>query len=337
MSELQTAAPPAHRVGWGWRWALSWALVGSALMGCSEPPPEHWSGYVEGEWVYIAAPIAGQLDQLKVRAGDRVAPGDALFALDARAELAAQAEATARWQAAQAQAANAGKGRRTDELAASRAQLAQAQAAAQLAEAAWVRQRELVGKGFVSQAGLDSARAALEQARGRVGELQANLRVAVLPARSDEQAAAQAQAEAQGQVLQQAQWRLAQKQQNAPVKGQVAEVFYAQGEYVQAGQPVVSLLPVGAVKARFYVREDEVATLAVGQAVSLSCDGCGPPMPAKVSRIATGPEFTPPVIYSNAQRARLVFMVEAQPSAEDALRLHPGQPLDVQRAPGDSQ
>ena len=304
------------------------ALV-MGLVGCSEPAATGWSGYAEAEWVYIAAPTGGQLNQLRVKAGDRVNRGDPLFALDAQAELAAQAEASARWVAAQAQADDTDKAKRPDELAVTRAQLAQAKAAEGLATTAWVRQNELVGKGFVSKASLDSAKAALDQAQARVAEVSASLRVGLQPARSDQRDAARAQAEALNQALKQAEWRLGQKQQHAPLSAKVAETFFSEGEYVAPGQPVVSLLAPGAVKARFYVREDEVAAMALGQSVSLSCDGCGEPIPATVSHIATGPEFTPPVIYSNAQRAKLVFLVEAKPSDEGSRRLHPGQPLDV--------
>jgi HlyD family secretion protein len=109
----------------------------------------------------------------------------------------------------------------------------------------------------------------------------------------------------------------------------VADTYFRAGEWVPAGAPVVSLLPEGATKARFFVPETEVASLAAGQAVGLSCDGCGAPIPARITRIATQAEYTPPVIYSNAQRAKLVFMVEALPVAAEARRLRPGQPLDV--------
>ena len=312
--------------------ALTGLLVALGLAGCSEAPPPAWSGYAEGDYIYLSVPIGGQLDQLAVRAGDRVERGDPLFALDARAELAARDEARARLAAAEAQAVDATKGRRIEELAVSRAQLAQAQAAAALAQTAWQRQRELVAQGFVSASAADQARFALDQARARVAELQANVRVAALPARSDARAAAQAQVEAQSEVVRQTEWRLTQKQQQAPALAQVSEVFFRVGEYVMPGQPVLSLLPPGGIKARFYVREDEVASLALGQWVSVSCDGCGQAVPAQVSRIASGPEFTPPVIYSNAQRAKLVYLVEALPSPTDSKRLHPGQPLDVKRS-----
>ena len=89
------------------------------------------------------------------------------------------------------------------------------------------------------------------------------------------------------------------------------------------------MLPPGAVKARFFVPETELGALKLGQNVELRCDGCGAPIAARIDFIATRAEYTPPVIYSNAQRARLVFMVEARPDAKDGARLKPGQPVDV--------
>ena len=66
--------------------------------------------------------------------------------------------------------------------------------------------------------------------------------------------------------------------------------------------------------------------------MTLHCDGCGAPIPARIDFIATQAEYTPPVIYSNSQRSRLVFMVEARPDPQDGARLKPGLPVDVRRA-----
>jgi HlyD family secretion protein len=139
-------------------------------------------------------------------------------------------------------------------------------------------------------------------------------------------------ADAATQALRQQQWRERQMRQVAPAAGRVADTYYRPGEWVSAGSPVVSLLPDGATKARFFVPEAEVGALAPGQGVTIHCDGCGTAIAARITRIATQAEYTPPVIYSNAQRAKLVFMVEARPNVADARRLKPGQPLDVRRA-----
>jgi HlyD family secretion protein len=205
-------------------------------------------------------------------------------------------------------------------------------AQAVLATSELARTQQLVSQGFLSPSKLDDARAASRQADARVAELNAALRVARLPSRNDERAAADALADAARAALAQQQWREQQTQQRAPAEAQVADTFYRVGEWVNAGQPVVSLLPATAIKARFFVPEAELGTLKVGQNVELRCDGCGAPLPARIDFIATRAEYTPPVIYSNAQRARLVFMVEARPAASDAARLKPGQPLDVRSA-----
>ncbi len=313
--------------------ALGALALLSLLSACKAPADSGWSGYAEGDYVYIAAPVAGTLKTLSVQAGQQVAAGAPLFALDAVPEQAARAEADARVLAAQAQAENTTKGRRADELSVVRAQLDQARAVAARAETEWQRQKALVDQNFISQSRLDDATTARTQARDRVAELEASLRVASLPARIDERASAQAQVDVAKQARQQLVWREQQTLQAAPAAGLVADTFWRVGEYVPAGQPVLSLLPPEARKARFYVPEAELGALKIGQAVSLHCDGCGASIAAQISHIATQPEYTPPVIYSNTQRTKLVFLVEARPAAADATRLHPGQPLDVKPAP----
>ena len=308
-------------------------VVALGLSACSPPSSTAWSGYAEGDYVYIASPLAGRLDEILVKAGTDVRQGASLFRLDAESEQLTQKEAAARMQSAQAVAANLGTGKRNEEQAITRAQLAQAWATEQLALNDWERQRQLVAQGFVSKARVDDAASTLALSRARVAELEAAVQVTRLPAgRADEVAAQRANAQAAREVLSQSDWRVNQKQQAAPADALVADVFFQPGEFVGAGQPVVSLLPPGNIKARFFVPEADVGRIHAGQPVQISCDGCGAPIAASISRIATQAEFTPPVIYSNAQRSKLVFMVEARPALADAVRLKPGQPLDVRPA-----
>lgn len=311
---------------------LAWLPLALLVAACGDKDDRPWSGYVEADYVYVAAPLAGTLTTLKVQAGQQVARGHPLFELESEAEQAAREEARARLETARHQALNTDKGKRAPEIAMQQAQLAQARAQAELARRELARKRELVERGFVSRAQIDEARAAHDQAQAHVAELTAALQVARLPAREDERAAADAQVQAARHALRQSEWRTSQKLQSAPADGVVSDTFFRPGEYVAAGQPVLSLLPPGQVKARFYVAEAELPTLALGQRVHLSCDGCGAPIAAQVSFIATQPEYTPPVIYSNAQRSKLVFLIEARPSPADAVRLRPGQPLDVRPA-----
>jgi HlyD family secretion protein len=307
-------------------WPLALALLATA---CGSPQNATLQGYAEGEFVRVGVPFAGTLVRLDVQRGGRVEAGAPLFALESENEAGARREAEDRLKQAEAQLENLRKSRRPTEIEAVRAQLAQAEAASSLSATELRRQQDLDAKGFVTRQSLDEARAAVARDSARVDELRAQLATARLASRPDEIRAAEAQASAARASLDQADWRLKQKTATATVSGVVTDTLYVQGEWVAAGQPVVTLLPPGNIKARFYVPEPELGAVRIGQAVDLSCDGCAGPVPAKVTWISPQAEFTPPVIYSKESRAKLVFLVEARPAPADAARLKPGQPLDV--------
>jgi HlyD family secretion protein len=296
------------------------------LAGCQKPASDAWQGYVEGEYVLLASPYAGQLQKLYVRRGDAVEAGKPVYALEQEAERAARTEAEERMRSAQARAENLQAARRPPEIAALREAVNQAKAARALSRANLAREQELFRKGFSPRARLDDARTAAERDAARVKEAQAQLNNAQMPVgRDEERKAAEGELEAAKAALAQAAWRLEQKSVAAPVSGLVQDTFYVEGEWVAAGKPVASLLPPGNVKARFYVPETVVSTLLVGRAVEIACDGCQT-VAAKVSYVSSQAEYTPPVLYSKESRSKLMFLVEARlPNAE----LRPGQPIDV--------
>ncbi|HUP96496.1 MAG TPA: HlyD family efflux transporter periplasmic adaptor subunit [Usitatibacter sp.] len=300
-----------------------------ALAGCGNSPPPALQGYVEGEYVRIAAPFAGTLVQLETQRGQSVAAGAPLFALEHESEEAARREAEERMKRAQAQVDDLRKGKRSTEIEAVRAQLGQAQVVANLSEKEYARQLDLVAKGFVSQQRADEARAARDRDRGRVAEISAEHETARSGARPDEIRAAEAEAAAARESLKQADWKLRQKSVTSTVAGAVTDTLFVRGEWVPAGAPVVTVLPAANVKVRFFVPESKLGAVKVGQKISLACDGCPAAVAATVTYIAPQAEFTPPVIYSKESRAKLVFLVEAKPEAADGAKLHPGQPVDV--------
>jgi HlyD family secretion protein len=127
--------------------------------------------------------------------------------------------------------------------------------------------------------------------------------------------------------LNSAQTRLSRRDVFSPVGGTVQQIYYRPGEMVPADRPVLSLLPPGNLKARFYVPESVLPSIAYGDELRIGCDGCANDLIARVSFIAKQSEFTPPVIYSLDERAKLVFLIEALPERPDDLRV--GQPINV--------
>jgi HlyD family secretion protein len=299
------------------------------LAACGPAKERPLQGYIEGEYVRVGAPFAGTLEKLAVQRGDQVASGAALFALEQGNELAGRRQAEEQLKSAQARLENLKSGKRAPEVETVEDQLRQALAARELSQANFKRQESLYKSGFISSAALDDARTKLKSDDASVAQLKASVATAKLPGRPDEIRAAQADADAARQALAQADWRVGQRTVAAPQAGRVNDTYYVVGDFVPAGSPVVSILPAANVKIRFYVPETILGRVRPGETVTFSCDGCGAPMSATIAFIADRAEFTPPVIYSKENRAKLVYLVEARPAAESAAKLNPGQPVDV--------
>lgn len=303
-------------------------LIAVALLaGCGNQPNDTWQGYIEGEYVLLASPYAGQLQKLHVRRGERIETGKPVFALEQESERAARLEAEERLKAAQARLGNLKVPKRPPEIEALRAQLNQARAARDLAALQLEQAEKLFKESFVAQTRLDEARATHERELARVREAEAQLKTALQPlGRDAEREAAESEVEAAKAALAQAAWRLEQKSVAAPVGGLVHETFFVEGEWVPAGRPVAALLPPGNVKARFYVPEASLSAVSVGKDIEIRCDGCPAPIGAKVTYVSNQAEYTPPVLFSRESRAKLMFLVEARLQGTN---LRPGQPVDV--------
>lgn len=174
------------------------------------------------------------------------------------------------------------------------ADVAMQQAAVKNAQQAYERAQQLARSQAGTQKTLDDAEAALRTAQARLNS---------------------------------AQTRLARRKVFSPVAGTVQQIYYWGGELVPAGKPIVAVLPPSNLKIRFFVNEAALPTLKLGDTVSVNCDGCDSDVTANISFIARTSEYTPPVIYSTEERAKLVFLIEARPQQPERLRV--GQPVSV--------
>ena len=312
------------------RWRTREAiLLACALAACSPAPSSLYQGYAEGDFVRVAVPFAGTLQKLAVNRGEQIKAGALLFSLESKNEAAAKEEAEQHLKTAMAQHANLTTGKRAPEIEVISAQIAQASAAERLSRAQLQRDGKLYGAKFISKEKLDETGAAHDRDNARIAELTAQLQSARLASREQEIRAAEAEVESARAVLAQRDWALGQKTVASPAAALVYDTLYAEGEWVAAGNPVVSLLPPANIKVRFFVSESIVGSLQLAQKISVGCDGCGPAITAQISYISRQPEYTPPIIYSKDTRAKLVFLVEAKAAPEDSVKLHPGQPVDV--------
>lgn len=290
------------------------------------------SGYIEGEAIYLAAPASGTVEALYVREGDRIEAGGQTFLIDPGVQQAQERGASAAVEVARARADDLRKGQREQELDVFDAELASAEAQLREAEASYARIEPLVRRGIYAPARLDQERAARDTARAQVEAVRRRRGVAALGAREDALRAADQQiVQAEG-GLSEAEVRLRNLSPRAPTEARVEEIFYRQGEFAPANQPIMALLPDNQIKLRFFVPERDLARYRPGAVVRFSCDSCGTPRTARITWISPRPEFTPPILYSQGSRDRLVFMIEAAP--DNPRTLQPGLPVDVERLGG---
>ncbi len=311
------------------RQIVSLFLAALMLSGCTlKEGPWRYQGYLEGEFVYVASPLAGRLEKLTVTKGTRIEIGATLFMLERSAELAAQHQAGEQLRAVRARLDDLRKGSRPTELATLEARLEQARAAAQLSKLDLDRQEALFKTHVISDSDYDRSRLSHEKDSRALDELSTQIATAQLGGRSDAIAAADADVSAAAAALARANWNVEQKTQAAPRAALVYDTLYREGEFVAAGNPVVALLPPENLKVRFFVPESDFAALKTGDRMQVNVTG-RPALFARVSYLSPQPEYTPPILYNRENRAKLVFMVEAVFDAGTARDLHPGQPVDV--------
>ena len=304
------------------RWiSLLFLLLATAtLAACDTQIEEGWLGYAEGEEAFIAAPQPGWLTSIDVERGANVALGDVLFTLDATRELAARDTANAAVSAANAMIVQADA-----QAAQAVATRAQADADTLRSEREYERQEGLVAIGATPRREVETAEATLQSARARRIQAEAQ-RAQALGLRAQ----AEAQIEEAEAALATAEFNLSERSVQARVGGIVQDIYFRAGEYATSA-PILSILPPQNVFIRFFVPEEELANLVLGDEVQIGCDGCEEDLTANISFISAEVEFTPPIIYSVNNRQKLVFKAEAR--LPGGLPLRPGLPVDVNPVP----
>jgi HlyD family secretion protein len=302
-------------------------IVALALAACGNSANGRVQGWIEADFVFVGPDEVGRVETLSVREGDQVAVSAPLFVIDGELQQADVQTASAQVAEARARLARLESAQqRKEEVAVLQAQERRAESAVALSTAELERQQTLAAKGIAAQAQLDIAKANSNRDKAALEEMRRQITVAQLSSRDEDIAAARESLAAAQARRSAAETKLTRRKVASPVAGTVQQVYYRPGEMVPAGRPVVSLLPPGNIKVRFFVAETALPKIALGDSVQVTCDGCQA-IAARVTFIARAAEYTPPVIYSLEERNKLVFMVEARTDTPGSLRV--GQPVSV--------
>ena len=307
-----------------WICGLAWL----AAVFCDGGATASLTGYIEGEQLFVAPSGSARIAELLVIRGDTVTAGDPIARLETTDADFALQSARALLAESQARLHNLTTGKRSEEIAVLDAARTAARTELKQTELDLTRTRDLVRRGMQSQSALDNAQTRQEIAHSRVTEIDANLKVAGIAARLQEIEAARQVVAARQTEVDRAQWQLDERTVVAPVAGVIEEIIRYVGEQSSPAAPIATLLSPERKKLRLFVPERDISRVHLGDSLQVSCDGCVQGLVVTIDFVAGEPEFTPPVLYSVANRQRLVVLVEARLEG-DAADLKSGQIVDV--------
>jgi len=308
---------------------FSLTLTCSVLLAACDYYSNTLHGYVEGQLTYLSSPSAGKLIDLKVVRGQSVKQGQFLFSLDPYPQVAELKSAKDIMSQASSVLKNLEVGKRPTEIEAIESQIKQIKAKVAFLTRDNERYKLLIEKSAVERQRYDQSTQDLKVAINQLKELEADLETAKLPAREHEIKAAEASLRSTEALQDKASWELQEKSVYALKDASVFDTYFKVGERVPANRPVLSLLVPQDIIAVFFIPESLLSTTHVNQHIEIFCDSCKKPLKANIRFISPQAEYTPPVIYSNTARSKLVFRVEAQFLSTKERPLNPGQPIDI--------
>lgn len=287
------------------------------------------SGTIEAVEVHVASKVGGQVLELPIKEGARVAPGDTLALVDHATIDIQLRQAQAGVRLAEAQLALLVKGARSEDIRQSESALTQAEATLKVAEDDARRMRELFRTGSVTSKQADDAEARLTVAAAqRAAAVEALAKIRRL-ARPEEVQAAEArldQARAAADLLART---IADCAIKAPAAGTVTHKAVEAGELVTPGTTVATLADLASVYVMIYVTERELGRVRLGDAAEVRIDAFPDrAFAGRVTYISPEAEFTPKNVQTKEDRVKLVFGVKVEIDNRDGL-LKPGLPADA--------
>jgi HlyD family secretion protein len=286
------------------------------------------TGTIEGTDVDLGAKNSGTIETLTVDEGDTVKQGQVVAVLS-RNDLVAQRDQDAlAVTEAQAKLDDLVSGARTQEIAQAQASVNIAQTNYNKAADDLSERQKLYQSGAISKDVLDQYQVAADLAKNQLDSAQAALSLLQAGNRPNAIAAARDEVDRNQAVLQSAQAVLNDLNVVSPINGTVLTKNYEQGEFVQMGAPIVTVVNLDDLWIRVYIPTDQLPAIKLGQQVHFTVSGLPKAFTGTVEEINSQGEFTLKTIQTEEERANVVFGVKIRINNEGGV-LKPGMPADV--------
>lgn len=299
------------------------ALLGATLLWFELRPDElgdaftSGNGRIEATEVDIASKLGGRVAEILVEEGAFVDAGQIVARMDTQVLQAqlAQAKAQVRQAENARRTADAQVSLRESEKQTAEAVVRQRQAELSAAEKRHARSVTLVKRNALPQQQLDddlarlqSSQAALAAARSQVQSAQAGITAA-----NSQVIEAESAVEAARASVDRLQADIDDSELKAPRAGRVQYRIAQPGEVLGAGGKLLNLVDLSDVYMTFFLPERLAGRVALGSEVRLIIDAAPDyVIPASVSFVASGAQFTPKTVETASEREKLMFRIKAR-------------------------
>lgn len=305
-----------------------------SVPGCrsakSDKESVHLNGRIETATVDLGPKVAGRVLEVRVRPGDRVKAGDLLLKLDLGETSIAVEREQAGVRSAEARVDDLEAGSRNAEISAAIAEVHDRKAAVELAKKEHERQTVLLAEGVTTQRDSDLAQTELDRARAALKVSEERLALSRDGFRSDQTAAAKADAQRASAMLKQSLIVAQESEIRAPADGIILHRLAEPGQLVAPGHPAITMAFADRLYVRTFIPESSLGKVKMGMPASVTVDAYpNRKFTARITEISPESEFTPKAVETRAERVNLVYAAKADLDKGWSEPLVPGQPAEV--------
>ena len=304
----------------------------SAAVCCKRRPADdrlRASGTVEVTQVQLAPLVGGRIEELTIKEAEHVTKGQliARLSLDGADDEVRMAELALA--AARAQLEELKSGFRREDIARARAEGDARRALAEQAERDEKRFAELAADGVVAVRDAELSAEKAKSSRSAVKAAEAQLRLLQNGARSEQIAAAQANAERAEAAYKKAKTLAGYKDLYSPADGIVLTKNYEAGDVVNAGAPVATLGNMDDCWVKLYIPSSQLGRVKLGSECIVRIDAFPDrEFEASVSEVNPQAEYNPRMSLTQKERENMVFWIKVRIKNPDGV-IKPGMPADV--------
>ncbi len=250
-------------------------MIGATAWIMSNPPDLILQGMVEAKHIKVASKIPGRIDNILIEVGDKVTQGDTMIIIGTPELDAKLVQAQSVHDAAESQSDKAINGAREEQIQGANSMLRKAKAGVEIYSKTYTRVKKLHDEGVVSSQQLDEASAKLKAAQETEAAALSQYNMAKNGARIEDKKGAAALVNQASGVLQELDSYLSEAQVKAPISGEVASLISQEGEIVNSGFPIATIVNLNDVWFTFNIREDYLTKIGMDKVILITVPAVG--------------------------------------------------------------